>query len=51
MFTLTEIEGIGPDLYLEPPLQPPPTSRLAVPGTGTSKKKVVSVLLLVFNHL
>ena len=39
MFALTEIKGVGPDLYLEPPLQHPPTSRLALPGSGTSKKK------------
>jgi len=40
MFALTEIKGVGPDLYLEPPLQHPPTSRLAIPGSGTSKKRL-----------
>jgi len=38
------------DLYLEPPSPLPPACRLAIRRCGTSKKKLVSVLLLIFNH-
>jgi hypothetical protein len=48
MFTLTEIEGVGPDPYLEPLLQSPPTSHWAIPGCGTSKKEDCKCFIIRF---